>query len=204
MGFNPQSITLQNFSYALEVSSESSVGTLEQETKQFSQNYIPQLKMKKFLTLSACLFMVVFLTGEGCEPAASQADIDRASETRRETVRRSVEKYEAKRDALKEELKQLTAMKLGLEEGPTNVIQTNIVQTNIVQIVVTNFISPADTILDGRLTARMRVEEEFKTQEIYVLPYSPHEFIFKMDGHVYYGYCSGMSKTAEVYFRIFE
>jgi len=111
----------------------------------------------------------------------------------------SLQSTTEKRDKVREELHGLYATRKTLVEDE---VKRNTTITNMVFI--TNTVSSVEQAFDGRLGARVAIENQFRTYQIFAMPYSSHEFIFKSDGHVYYGYCTGDSTNVNQYFRIFE
>ena len=157
----------------------------------------------------------------GCEPSyqekenEAKANVERL-EARQTKLSNIVQKYEAQREAAHEEIMRLRALKGGLEDPGTNapVVPTNqiVIVTNQIVVVtnqivtVTQQVSSFDTGGDGRVSDKMLMVRHFNSSDVFSLPYSPHEFIVKSNGVVFYA-CkeSSVGNTTNVYsFRIFH
>lgn len=167
----------------------------------------------KYLSLTAlCLGALV-----GCEPDPNVAQINDTLRARQEKLQSVIQSYEAKRDTIREEITKLRAIKGGLEDPGTNtatvitVTNTPVITTQVVvvtnQIVsVTQQVSSFDMSGDGRVGDKLLMINHFKTSEVFCLPYSPHEFIVKSNGVVFYA-CkeSSVGNSTNVYaFPIFK
>lgn len=136
------------------------------------------------------LLLVLCLTG--CEKSIEEQKAEVARlEARQAKLNTVVQKYESQRDAAREEIARLRIEKGGLEAPDTNfppvkAMVTNIVYTNIV--VVTNIVSTFDSSPDGRCAERINIANWFQSQEVFTLPYSPHEHIVKSSNKVYYAW----------------
>jgi hypothetical protein len=104
-----------------------------------------------------------------------------------------------KRDKVRAELQSLYVQRKTLVEDE---VKRNTTITNMVYI--TNIVTSLEQMFDGRISARIIIENQFNTIQIFSMPYSSREFIFKSNGRVYYGYCTGTSTNVDLYFRIFE
>ena len=145
----------------------------------------------------------------------AKANVDKL-EAQQAKLNNVVQRYQTQRDAVREEIARLRVLKGGLEDpgtnapaAPTNqiVVVTNqiVVVTNQI-VTVTQQISSFDTAGDGRVGDKLLMVRHFNSSDVFSLPYSPHEFIVKSNGVVFYA-CkeSSVGNTTNVYaFKIFH
>lgn len=133
------------------------------------------------------------------EVADAKTKVDRL-EARQVKLQEVVSRYETLRDSTRDEIARLRVLKGGLEDDGTNNIVTItnqpitqiVVVTNQIIVVtnqvVTQTISTFESAGDGRLNEKRQVMDTFKTADVFVLPYSPHEFIVRSNSNVFYVY----------------
>ena len=137
-----------------------------------------------------CLFTAIFLVG---------CDVPTVEE--RTNLENQLANLRSKIESTRNDLHELYAKRRALKAEDDGITTTNVI-TNV--ITITNVVTSVEPTFDGRVTGRITIENQFKTYQIFMMPYSSHEFIFKSEGHVYYGYSTGKSTNVDQYFRIFE